>query len=194
MKATWLFGALVCAGAVGGEAPDFIRHLGGCFQVSYHYVEEGDAVFPAYREGGYEYVKLTQNDETYTLQHWGFGGKHWGQIWKRVKDDVWHQAVTDPFGKVRYECTGKLVTGKGVAQRRCEASGAPMPRRDRIAKRDYDVLDRVHVYNISEKAWQDVQQNAKRKGEKIVATEIGWNEYRRVDDEHCAEEIRAAGD
>lgn len=178
-------------------APEFLNLLSGCFQVTYHYVEEGKVVYPSYYETGYEWIKLESEEKSIELRHYGIfnqGGeavamKHWGQSWTQVNDTTWTLAVLSPSDTPRYQCTAEVkkstLDGVTAYQRNCDALKAPKPRRDKDRK-DYETLDRQHTWNITPTGWQDVQKNVKRDKEgAAVAHEIGWNEYKRVDPEHC---------
>lgn len=190
-----LIGAgIVCLGtATAAEVPEFLRLSTGCFEVSYRYVEEGAKVVPVYRETSHEWVVLKEIEGTYHLKHYGIVGQdeekmtmaHWTQVWRTVSDQKWLQIVGSPSGVERYRCEAPVTGEKGSYQRTCLATGAPKPRRDKDRK-DYETLDRRHIISFSTWGWSDVQKNVKRaKNGESVADEVGWNDYRKVDESHC---------
>lgn len=182
------------------EVPEALRKIAGCFEVDYHYAEQGERVYPAYREQLTEYIDLKVDGDTVVLQHYGIVPilgpiKHWGEHWTLLADGRWHQEVIHPSGSQRYECDAPMTVTKSqrqwVAQRTCTYAGAPKPRRDvKLHRNDYDVLDRTSLVNITANAWHDVQTNVKRTRDgKVVAHETGWNEYRRVAEKKCQKAI-----
>lgn len=180
------------------EPPPFFKMLSGCFQVTYRYVEEGKVVYPNYYESGYEWIALqSATADSAELRHYGIFSengkpmviKHWGQSWKLEQGNTWKLSVLSPSDTVRYTCSSDIeispISSKMIFQRRCAANGTPKPRRD-MHRKDYETLDRVHIWNMTNTGWQDVQKNVKRaKDGSKVADEVGWNEYKRVDPTFC---------
>jgi hypothetical protein len=72
-----------------------------------------------------------------------------------------------------------------MGQLHCSSSGAAKPTRDQ--REVYDLLNRVSTIQITPKGWVQSEMNDKvTKEGKVVATEVGWVEYRRTaDDSPC---------
>ena len=101
--------------------------------------------------------------------------------WQRHPDDSFTQTVIGPFENLRYTCTARFQ----FHQWRCTTPGAPKPQRDR-ERTDYQTLDRENTLQITPKGWVQAENNVKRTAAGgAVANELGWNEYRRVDEGRC---------
>jgi hypothetical protein len=180
--ATILRGFLGVADAA--EAPEPLKHLAGCFEVTYRFVEDG--VHDKEIKGDiFEEITVAAVDGGWAFQHWGvFKGqriKHWREQWRREGDGSFTQTVIGPFEDPRYACTAPFR----VNQWQCAVRGAPKPQRDR-ARTDYVTLDRENVLQITPRGWVQSERNVKRDaGGAAVAHEVGWNEYRRVDGKKC---------
>jgi hypothetical protein len=172
-------------GAAAAEgAPGVLQHLAGCFEVSYRFVEDG-VHNKDIRGELFEEITMEERDGVYAFQHYGiFKGrrmKHWREEWRRHPDGSFTQAVIGPFEDLRYTCTAQFQFN----QWRCTTHGAPKPQRDR-ERADYQTLDRENTLQITSQAWVQAENNVKRTVMGVaVANELGWNEYRRVDEGRC---------
>jgi len=69
-----------------------------------------------------------------------------------------------------------------MGQLHCSSPGAAKPTRDQ--REVYDRLNRVSTIQITPKGWVQSEMNDKvTKEGKVLATEVGWVEYRRTADE-----------
>jgi hypothetical protein len=166
------------------ESPSILKHLAGCFEVSYRFVEDG-VHDKDIRGDLFEEITLEEQDGVYAFQHYGiFKGrrmKHWREEWRRHPDGSFTQAVIGPFEDLRYTCTAQFQFN----QWRCTARGAPKPQRDR-ERADYQTLDRENTLQITSQGWVQAENNVKRTATGVaVSNELGWNEYRRVDEVRC---------
>jgi hypothetical protein len=171
-------------GAAAAEPPDPLRHLAGCFEVSYRFVEDG-VHDQDIRGDLLEEITLEERDGVYAFQHYGISQgrrlKHWREEWRRHPDGSFTQTVIGPYGDPRYTCTAPFR----FHQWRCATPGAPKPLRDR-ERTDYQTLDRENTLQITPKGWVQAENNVKRAAAgAAVANELGWNEYRRVDEGRC---------
>jgi hypothetical protein len=153
----------------------------GCFRVTFNYVEDGE--HDAFYEPVYEKAETVSEDPITIERTLIVGGqvqKHWSEQWTPVRDAVWHQEVTGPFGDFRYACDGEWVQNQWT----CVAEHAPKPRRD--AARPYQDLTRKNTLQINAKRWVHAQSNTKwtSSGE-VYSVELGWNIYDRVIDSLC---------
>jgi hypothetical protein len=164
--------------------PEPLKHLAGCFEVSYRFVEDG-VHDKDIRDDLFEEITVESRDGGWAFQHWGvFKGrriKHWREEWRRNDDGSFTQTVIGPFEDRRYECTAPFH----FTQWRCSVRGAPKPQRDR-ARTDYVTLDRENTLQLTPRGWVQSETNVKRDAGGVpVANEVGWNEYRRVDAVKC---------
>jgi hypothetical protein len=172
-------------GAAAAEgAPGVLQHLAGCFEVSYRFVEDG-VHDKDIRGELFEEITMEERDGVYAFQHYGiFKGrrmKHWREEWRRHPDGSFTQTVIGPSENLRYTCTAHFQFN----QWRCTTPGAPKPQRDR-ERTDYQTLDRENTLQITPTGWVQAENNTKRTAAGVaVANELGWNEYRRVDEGHC---------
>jgi hypothetical protein len=161
-----------------------VKHLAGCFRASYRFVEDG--VHDKDITGDlFEEITVEARNDDWAFQHRGvFKGrriKHWREEWRRDDDGAFTQTVIGPFEDRRYACTASFHFN----QWRCAVRGAPKPQRDR-ARTDYATLDRENTVQISPRGWVQSENNVKRAaGGSAVASELGWNEYRRVEASKC---------
>ena len=167
------------------DVPGLLNNLLGCFEVSYRYIEDGPHDFEI--RNTFEWVEVATDGPAgaLTFQHWGIheGEKfrHWREEWRPTSGGKWNQTVYGPTGRLRYNCEGAW----NFSQISCEVPNAPKPQRD-TNRDDYDVLDRSNRIQISTKAWVQVETNVKKKSDgTLVASEVGWNEYRKVDATKC---------
>jgi hypothetical protein len=175
--------AALSAAAEEQAIPRPIRDLSGCFNVSYRYVEDGvhdKAIGP----GAIEWIALKRREGGYSLQHVGIQDsevvKHWREEWMAAGPE-WQQRVYGPFGAFRYACRGQFQFN----QLRCLSPEAPKPLRDR-KRTDYAKLDRENILQITPKGWVQSEVNLKKTQDgRVVSSEIGWNEYRRIDEQAC---------
>jgi hypothetical protein len=172
------------AHALSSSAPTHIQNLQGCFRVSYRFVEDGKHDYEI--KDALEWITLKEQSGEYVVQHYGLYGReiieHFNETWSRLTDGRWRQDV----GPSRYTCLSEVRMG----QLHCSSPGAPKPIRD--ARRiDYDLLNRVSTIQITPKGWVQNEINDKvAKGGQVVATEVGWVEYRRTSDDAPCENAK----
>ncbi len=101
----------------------------------------------------------------------------------------WTQKVYQVDDSPRYEGTATWlhVDGKHFWE---NTADAPLPRRERTKRNDYNVMARTNRHEITEDGWIHGQDNAKvvrNDGEKDVAIawEKGWNTYKKTEDSKC---------
>ncbi|MBF0314916.1 MAG: hypothetical protein HQK50_10780 [Oligoflexia bacterium] len=167
-----------------------LKLLSGCFRVTYRFVEDGvhDSRFDLVDgKEFYEWIVLEESDNALSFQHYGVIGeqamKHWREDWSETADHLWTQKVYDPTGEeLRYECTAPIA----FHQWRCHAGKAARPViRDR-GRSDYETLDRENILQITAAGWVQVEINNKLDRDNvIVANEVGFNDYSRVDESNC---------
>lgn len=171
----------VCAAyALSSSTPMHIQNLQGCFRVSYRFVEDGKHDYEI--KDALEWITLKEQPGAYVVQHYGLYGneiiEHFSETWSPLSDGGWRQDV----GPSRYTCLSEVRMG----QLHCSSPGAPKPNRD--ARRiDYNLLNRVSTIQITPKGWVQNEMNDKvTKAGQVIATEVGWVEYRRTaDDSPC---------
>jgi len=175
--------ALAGAGAayaLSSSTPMHIQNLQGCFRVSYRFVEDGNHDYEV--NDVLEWITLEEQSGAYLVQHYGLIGseiiEHFNETWSLLSDGRWRQDV----GPSRYTCVSEVRMG----QLHCSSRGAPKPIRDR-RRNDYDLLNRVSTIQITPKGWVQNEMNDKvTNAGQVVATEVGWVEYRRTaDDSPC---------
>ena len=77
-----------------------------------------------------------------------------------------------------------------MGQLHCSSPGAAKPIRDR-RRNDYDLLNRVSTIQITPKGWVQNEMNDKvTEAGEVVATEVGWVEYRRTGDDSPCENAK----
>jgi hypothetical protein len=168
--------------ALASSAPAHVQNLQGCFRVSYRFVEDGKHDYEI--RDVLEWITLRQQSGAYLIQHYGLIGgavmEHFNETWSLLQDGRWRQDV----GPSRYTCISEVRMG----QLHCSSLGAPKPVRDRN-RDDYDLLNHVSTIQITPKGWVQSETNDKvTEAGKVVATEVGWVEYRRTaDDSPCDE-------
>jgi hypothetical protein len=187
-----LIGAISIGGVAGSSgsaandeaAPPLLRNLRGCFQVSYRFVEDGTHDYEI--KDALEWITLKESSGAHVVTHYGVVGnrvaEHFSEYWTRMAGDRWRQQVGSPT-EPRYTCEAELRFG----QVRCTSRGAAKPLRD-DKRTDYDVLNRLSTIQVTPAGWVQNEVNDKvTKAGKVVATEVGWIEYRRTTDEtSCA--------
>ena len=168
------------ANALSSSTPMHIQNLQGCFRVSYRFVEDGNRDYEV--KDVLEWITLEEQSGAYLIQHYGLIGgeiiEHFNETWSLLSDGRWRQDV----GPSRYTCVSEVRMG----QLHCSSRGAPKPFRDR-RRNDYDLLNRVSTIQITPKGWVQSEMNDKvTNAGQVVATEVGWVEYRRTaDDSPC---------
>lgn len=172
---------LAFGSASSPTVPDILRQMEGCFRVVFNYIEDGE--HDAFYEPVYEKATVTQENPLTierTLLAQDTVQKHWSEVWTPLREHMWRQEVTGPYGDFRYACDGTWVRNQWT----CTAEHARKPRRD--AARPYQDLTRQNTLQINSKRWVHVQANTKwtREGE-VYSVESGWNMYEKVDDSLC---------
>ena len=187
--------SIVISGACGpyalaSSAPEHIQNLQGCFRVSYRFVEDGKHDFEV--KDLLEWITLKNQPGSYLIQHYGVGAgevrEHFSETWSLLPDGRWRQEVNpSPVGPSRYTCISEVRMG----QLHCSSPGAAKPIRDQ--SRNYDLLNRVTTIQITPNGWvQDETNDKVTKDGKVVATEVGWVEYRRTADDSPCDEAKKA--
>ena len=129
---------------------------------------------------------LYQNQEFYLYD----GDNNWKYI-KVPKENVkgqWTQKVFQVDDSPRYEGSSSWVHVDGKSYWE-NYTDAPLPRRERTIRSDYNVLNRGNRHEIINNGWVHDQNNKKivRSEDKnvIIAMEKGYNTYKKVNDERC---------
>ncbi|MBB3192581.1 DUF6607 family protein [Halomonas cerina] len=200
--------ALVASSAAWGAEDSesgrrHIEHLAGCFEVTYRFAEDGvhDIFSEEYglEEGLLEWLALETLSETaYRLTHMSVLENrvmpHFHEIWRYLPDEegwqheVWSRSAANPAKELRYTCSASWVHNTwschaGKAEKPFRDSGAPFG----FDRTDYDYLDRDNTLLVTPEGWIHAQHNLKkRESGEVVAHELGWITYRRVDDQRCA--------
>jgi len=137
--------------------------------------------------------------------------KHWRQDWLYQNKDLyqydkdnnwiyknlsrsdvkgqWTQKVFQVDDSPRYEGTSSWVHVDGKSFWENQTS-APLPRREFSKRKDYNVLIRNNRHEITNYGWFHGQNNEKvdkvnDTKKESLALEVGYNYYKRVDDEKC---------
>jgi hypothetical protein len=192
----WLVG-MALAGVSSGvatavpsvpAAPSPIRNLQGCFRVAYRFVEDGLHDYEI--NAALEWITVTEAAGGYVVTHYGIDGstvtEHFKEHWTRLSDTRWRQQIGSTEAP-RYTCESDVRFG----QLRCASPGAAKPIRDR-KRTDYDLLNRVSTIQVTPAGWVQNEVNDKvTKAGTVVATEVGWIEYRRTPDEASCQRAKA---
>lgn len=136
--------------------------------------------------------------------------KHWRQDWLYQNRDLyvydkdntwnyqqlpadqvkgqWSQSVYQVDDSPRYggSATWVHVDGRHYWE---SVADAPLPRRERTKRSDYNVMVRRNRHEITDAGWVHEQDNDKvlrESGDQRIAREKGWNEYRKVADSKCS--------
>ncbi|HEX8270381.1 MAG TPA: DUF6607 family protein [Flavobacterium sp.] len=166
---------------------------------------------------GLEWVELVEDQPNkIVLQHLLIVSdsmivKHWRQDWEfentklyqfykdktwkfktLAKSDVkgqWTQRVFQVDDSPRYEGTASWVHVDGSHYWK-NATDAPLPRREHTIRKDYNVLNRRNIHEITKEGWIHEQDNTKilrdNTGKDVVlAKEKGMDIYKKVDDAKC---------
>ena len=151
-----------------------------------HILQVGDSSDP-YIVKHWRQDWLYQNQEFYFFD----GDNNWKYV-KVPKEDVkgqWTQKVFQVDDSPRYEGSSSWVhiDGKSYWE---NYTDAPLPRRERTIRSDYNVLNRGNRHEIKEIGWVHDQNNKKivrsENKDLVIAMEKGYNTYRRVEDEKCS--------
>ncbi|MEM6718300.1 MAG: DUF6607 family protein [Bacteroidota bacterium] len=137
--------------------------------------------------------------------------KHWRQDWlyentdfymyngdnnwlyeEKSKADVkkqWTQKVFQVDDSPRYEGSGTWVHVDGKSYWE-NTTDAPLPRREYTQRSDYNITVRGNRHEITDEGWVHDQDNLKvvreaGKEDVILASEKGYNVYKKVDDSRC---------
>jgi len=138
--------------------------------------------------------------------------KHWRQDWTWQDSDLlryrgnakwrherlapadaagcWSQAVYGVGDEPRYETFGRWSHDGETSSWTSDRHWRPRPRREKLVRQDYDVLDGVHRITITPDGWVLWQDNRKLKLAEdgtvpldgYLAAEIGLERYQRLDD------------
>ena len=151
-----------------------------------HILQDGDSSDP-YIVKHWRQDWLYQNQEFYHYD----GDNNWKYV-KLPKQDVkgqWTQKVFQVDDSPRYEGSSSWVhiDGKSYWE---NYTDAPLPRRERTIRSDYNVLNRGNRHEIKEIGWVHDQNNKKivrsENKDLVIAMEKGYNTYKRVEDEKCS--------
>lgn len=178
---------------------------------------EGYVPSPTKKDYGLEWIELVEDQpKKLVLQHILIVNdstlvKHWRQDWeyentslyefyndktwkfrtlpkKEVKGQ-WTQKVFQVDDSPRYEGSATWVhlDGRHYWENNTDA---PLPRREHTIRKDYTVLNRTNVHEITKEGWTHDQDNVKilrdEKGnDKVIAKEKGTDYYKKVSDSKC---------
>jgi len=151
-----------------------------------HILQVGDSSDP-YIVKHWRQDWLYQNQEFYYYDR----DNNWKYV-KLPKQDVkgqWTQKVFQVDDSPRYEGSSSWVhiDGKSYWE---NYTDAPLPRRERTIRSDYNVLNRGNRHEIKEIGWVHDQNNKKivrsENKDLVIAMEKGYNTYKRVEDEKCS--------
>ena len=149
-------------------------------------------------------LQVGDSSDPYIVKHWRQdwlylnqefyhydGDNNWKYV-KLPKQDVkgqWTQKVFQVDDSPRYEGSSSWVhiDGKSYWE---NYTDAPLPRRERTIRSDYNVLNRGNRHEIKEIGWVHDQNNKKivrsENKDLVIAMEKGYNTYKRVEDEKCS--------
>ena len=169
-----------------------------------------------YNTGGKEFAfVIEEKPNKIVIQHLLIVGKntiikHWRQdwvyentqflmfekdlSWKKktlTKNEVkgqWSQKVYQVDDSPRYQGTGSWIH-KDNKHYWESTTDAPLPRRERTKRNDYNVMNRTNRHEITSNGWVHEQDNKKIKREAnqdlLIVEEKGWNRYTKIDDSNC---------
>lgn len=125
-----------------------------------------------------------QNFHTYLKnQHWQFQERYS----KEVKGQ-WTQKVYQVDDGPRYEGTATWIHQDGKQYWEAWAD-APLPRRERTKRDDYNVMVRRNRHQITDYGWVHEQDNKKmirQNGQdSLLVMEKGYNKYRKINEDEC---------
>ena len=124
------------------------------------------------------------------------GNNNWKYISKTKKDvkGQWTQKVFQVDDSPRYEGSATWVHTDGKSYWE-NSSYAPLPRREYTKRNDYNIMIRGNRHEITKDGWVHDQDNFKvvkdseSNSEVILASEKGFNMYKRVDESKCNKAI-----
>lgn len=100
----------------------------------------------------------------------------------------WTQKVYHVDDGPRYEGTATWIHEDGKHYWEAYAD-APLPRRERTKRSDYNVMNRLNRHQLTETGWIHEQDNKKilRKNgiDSVIVEEKGYNIYTKIDENHC---------
>lgn len=184
-----------------------LRHLSGCFEITYRFAEDGehDMFSPEYglEEPVTEWIGFERADDgRLVLVHVGIrqgrAVPHFHEVWEyedvgeRWRHEVWNRTPGNPDRTLRYACEGEWERNRW----HCEAGRAGKPFRDTGApfgfdRDDYDWLDRTNTLLVTPEGWIHDEHNRKMTEDgELVAYELGWIAYERVEESACGEAPR----
>lgn len=170
-----------------------------------------------YKSGALEYVFVVEeNKDKIVIQHLLVIGdtmiiKHWRQDWLYENTDLytydvdntwkykaldskavkgqWTQKVYQVDDSPRYEGSATWIHADGKDYWEAYAD-APLPRRERTKRSDYNVMVRKNRQEITAYGWVHEQDNQKvireNGSDEVLAWEKGWNTYAKTDETKCA--------
>lgn len=172
---------------------------------------------PVKKDYGLEWIELIEEaPNKLVLQHLLIANekmiiKHWRQDWlyentnlyEFYKDNTWKfnqlkakdvkgqwtQKVYQVDDSPRYEGTGTWIHKDG-RNYWMNITDAPLPRREETIRKDYNVLERRNIHEITKYGWLHEQDNRKiirndKGNDTEVAKEKGLDIYVKVDDSKC---------
>ena len=169
-----------------------------------------------YKTGGKEFAfVIEETPNKIVIQHLLIVGKntiikHWRQDWiyentqflkfekdlswrkkTLTKNEVkgqWSQKVYQVDDSPRYQGTGSWIH-KDNKHYWESTTDAPLPRRERTKRNDYNVMNRTNRHEITSNGWVHEQDNKKINREAnqdlLIVEEKGWNRYTKIDDSNC---------
>jgi len=148
-------------------------------------------------------LQIGDYGEPYIIKHWRQDWSYQNQdfylydsndVWKFVnksKDQVrgqWSQKVFQVDDGPRYQGSGTWVHVDGKSYWE-STTPAPLPRRERDIRNDYNLTIRGNRVEIMDYGWAHIQDNSKIVKEKninkTIAKEKGYNTYKKVEDDRC---------
>lgn len=169
-----------------------------------------------YSAAGLEWIfPISREDDKIVIQHLLIVAdtmivKHWRQDWLYENTDLyvydvrdswnyneldaakvkgqWTQKVFQVDDSPRYEASGSWIHTDGKHYWETTAD-APLPRRERTKRNDYNVMVRRNRQELTDFGWVHEQDNLKvkrnSKGDELIAQEKGWNEYTKTNESKC---------
>ena len=142
-------------------------------------------------------------DQPYIVKHWrqdwfyehtelySYNGDNYWTFVSLSPEEVsgqWTQKVYQVDDSPRYEGSASWVSVDGKTYWE-DTTDAPLPRRERTIRGDYNVMERTSRHEITENGWIHDQDNKKiiRKdgSDTVIAEEKGVNTYNQVDSSRC---------
>lgn len=184
------------------EEVEALRQLSGCFEVTYRFAEDGehDLFSPEYglEDPVTEWIGFERADDgRFVLIHVGIrqgrAAPHFHEVWRyeeaddRWRHEVWNSTPDDPDRQLRYACESEWEGNRW----HCAAGRAGKPFRDSGApfgfdRDDYDWLDRTNTLLVTPRGWIHDEHNRKMTDDgELVARELGWITYDRIEDDAC---------